>query len=144
MTQFNAQNSDFEQTVRDSFAQQGFMAFLRARLTDVSLGQVTIELPISPQLSQQHGFVHAGATTAVVDSACGYAALTLLPPDSEVLTVEFKLNLLAPAQGSQLLATGRVLKPGRTLTVCQGDVVASNDAGEEKLCAVMTATIMCR
>lgn len=144
MTQFQIQNPAFEQEVWDSFAQQRFMDYLGARLTAVSPGQVTIELPISPTLSQQHGFVHAGATTAVVDSACGYATLTLLPPNSEVLTVEFKVNLLAPAQGVKLIATGRVLKPGRTITVCQGEVFGVNEAGEQKQCAIMTATIMRR
>lgn len=144
MIQFEAQNPDFEQEVRQSFAQQGFMAYLRASLTAVSPGEVTIELPVSPKLSQQHGFVHAGATTAVVDSACGYATLTLMPPNSEVLTVEFKVNLLAPAVGVKLLAIGRVRKPGRTVTVCQGEVFAINEAGTQKLCALMTATIMRR
>lgn len=144
MTQFEVQNPAYEQVVRDSFAQQGFMAFLGAELTAVSPGEVTIELPVSPKLSQQHGFVHAGATTAVVDSACGYATLTLMPPQSEVLTVEFKVNLLSPAMGDRLLAIGRVIKPGRTLTVCQGEVFGINGTGEQKLCAIMTATIMCR
>ena len=118
MTHFDVQNPAYEQVVRNSFAQQGFMAYLGARLTAVSPGEVTIELPVSPTLSQQHGFVHAGATTAVVDSACGYATLTLLPPSSEVLTVEFKMNLLAPALGVKMIANGRVVRPGRTLTVC--------------------------
>ena len=144
MAQFQIQNPAFEQDVRRSFAQQGFMAHLGARLTAVSPGEITIELPISPNLSQQHGFVHAGATTAVVDSACGYATLTLMPPQSEVLTVEFKVNLLTPAQGKTLLAIGRVLKLGRTLTVCQGEVYGVDKAGIKKQCAIMIATIMCR
>lgn len=144
MAQFQIQNPAYEQDVRDSFAQQGFMAYLGAVLTAVSPGQVTIELPVSPQLSQQHGFVHAGASTAVVDSACGYATLTLLPPHSEVLTTEFKVNLLSPAQGVKLVAIGRVIKPGRTLTVCLGELFAEDAAGSQKLCALMTATIMCR
>jgi uncharacterized protein (TIGR00369 family) len=144
MTQFQIQNPAFAQDVYESFAQQGFMAYLGAQLTAVSPGQVTIELPVSPELSQQHGFVHAGATTAVVDSACGYATLTLLPASSEVLTIEFKVNLLSPAKGVTLIAIGRVLKPGRTVTVCQGEVFALDAAGEQKLCAIMTATIMRR
>ena len=144
MPQFQVQNPDYEQEVRESFARQGFMDYLGARLTAVSPGEVTIELPISPNLSQQHGFVHAGATTAVVDSACGYATLTLMPPQSEVLTVEFKVNFLAPAQGVKLIATGRVLQPGRTVSVCQGEVFGVDKAGEQKQCAIMTATIMCR
>jgi uncharacterized protein (TIGR00369 family) len=144
MTDFQLKNRAYEQAVRESFAQQGFMDTLGATLTAVNAGQVTIEMPVSPSLSQQNGYVHAGATTAIVDSACGYAALTLLPPNSEVLTVEFKVNLLSPAQGIKLRAIGRVLKPGRTLTVCQGELFGVSEAGEEKLCAVMTATIMCR
>ncbi len=144
MTQFQVQNPTFEQDVRQSFARQGFMAYLGARLTAVSPGEITIELPCSPNLSQQHGFVHAGATTAVVDSACGYAALTLMPPQSEVLTIEFKANFLAPAQGVKLIAIGRVLKPGRTVNVCQGEVFNISETGERKRCAIMTATILCR
>jgi len=144
MTQFQVQNPAFEQEVRNSFAQQGFMDHLGAQLTAVSPGEVTIVLPISPNLSQQHDFVHAGATTAVVDSACGYATLTLMPPQCEVLTIEFKVNFLAPAQGVKLIAIGRVLKPGRTVTVCQGEVFAVNEAGDQKRCAFMTATIMRR
>jgi uncharacterized protein (TIGR00369 family) len=144
MTQFQIHNPDFEKVVRESFAQQSFMDYLGARLTAVSPGQVTIELPITPSLSQQHGFVHAGATTAVVDSACGYATLTLMPPNSEVLTIEFKMNLLSPAVGVKLVAIGHVRKPGQTVTVCQGDVFALDEAGGAKLCAIMTATIMRR
>ena len=144
MTQIHIQNPAFEQNVRENFAQQGFMGYLGAQLTAVSPGQVIIELPFSTNLTQQHGFVHAGATTAVVDSACGYATLSLMPSNSEVLTVEFKVNLLSPALGVKLVAIGRVIKPGRTLTVCQGELFAINEAGEEKLCALMTATIRCR
>ena len=144
MAQYQIKNPDYEQEVRASFAQQSFMAYLGAELTAVSPGQVTIGLPVTAQLSQQHGFVHAGATTAVVDSACGYATLSLLPPGSEVLTTEFKVNLLSPAQGVKLIAIGRVIKPGRTLTVCLGEVFAVAETGAQKLCALMTSTIMCR
>ncbi|WP_420629012.1 PaaI family thioesterase [Candidatus Leptofilum sp.] len=144
MTQFNVQNPDYEQTVRASFAQQGFMAFLGAELTAVSPGEITIELPVSASLSQQHGFVHAGATTAVVDSACGYAALTLMPPGSEVVTVEFKVNLLAPALGVKMIAIGRVVRPGRMLTVCQGELFGEDETGARKRCALMTATMIQR
>ncbi|VAW36073.1 Thioesterase [hydrothermal vent metagenome] len=144
MSHFQIKNRAYEQAVRESFAQQGFMDYLGAILTAVKAGQVIIELPVSPSLSQQNGYVHAGATTAIVDSACGYAAFTLMPPNSEVLTVEFKVNLLSPAQGVKLRAIGQVLKPGRILTVCQGEVFGVNEADEQMLCAVMTATIMCR
>lgn len=108
----------------------------------VSPGQVTIELPVTPDLSQQHGFVHAGATTAVVDSACGYATLTLLPEGSEVVTVEFKMNLLAPARAVTMIAHGPAA--GRTLTVCQGELFGEDQSGTRKLCAIMTATMIRR
>ena len=144
MTQFEAQNLEYEQVVRASFARQTFMTFLGAELTAVSPGSVTIELPVTPKLSQQHGFVHAGATTAVVDSACGYATLSLLPPGSEVVTVEFKVNLLAPALGVKMIAHGRVVRPGRTLTVCQGELFGEDESGNRTLCAIMTATMIRR
>ena len=104
-------------------------------------GEVAIELVPRPELAQQHGYVHAGAVASIVDSACGYAALTLMPADSEVLSVEFKLNLLAPAAGDLLVARGRVVRAGRTLTVCHGEVVARTGAGERAV-AVMQATMM--
>lgn len=144
MTQFDVPNPDYEQAVRASFGKQTFMDFLGAKLTAVSPGQVTIEMPVTPNLLQQHGFVHAGATTAVVDSACGYATLSLLPPGSEVVTVEFKMNLLAPALGVKMIAHGRVVRPGRTLTVCQGELFGEAEDGARKLCAIMTATMIRR
>ena len=144
MTQFEVQNPAYEQAVRASFAQQTFMAHLGAELTAVSPGNVTIEMPVTPDLSQQHGFVHAGATTAIVDSACGYATLSLLPPGSEVVTVEFKMNLLASALGVKMIAHGRVVRPGRTLTVCQGELFGEDENGNRKLCAIMTATMIRR
>ena len=144
MTQFEVQNPAYEQAVRASFGQQTFMAFLGAELTAVSPGNVTIEMPVTPDLSQQHGFVHAGATTAIVDSACGYATLSLLPAGSEVVTVEFKMNLLAPALGVKMIAHGRVVRLGRTLTVCQGDLFGEDENGDRKLCAIMTATMIRR
>ena len=144
MTQFEVQNPAYEQAVRASFGQQMFMVYLGAELTAVSPGNVTIEMPVTPDLSQQHGFVHAGATTAIVDSACGYATLSLLPPGSEVVTVEFKMNLLAPALGVKMIAHGRVVRPGRTLTVCQGELFGEDENGNRKLCAIMTATMIRR
>ena len=144
MTQFEVQNPVYEQAVRASFGQQTFMAYLGAELTAVSPGNVTIEMPVTPELSQQHGFVHAGATTAIVDSACGYATLSLLPAGSEVVTVEFKMNLLAPALGVKMIAHGRVVRPGRTLTVCQGELFGEDESGNRKLCAIMTATMIRR
>jgi uncharacterized protein (TIGR00369 family) len=130
-----------EQRVRQSFARQAFMSTLGAELTAVARGGVEIHLPFSPNLTQQNGYLHAGATTAVLDSACGYAALTVADDDKEVLTVEFKVNLLAPAAGEVFAARAQVKKAGRTLTVCTADAFAISD-GKEKVVATMLATIM--
>ncbi|MFD4116839.1 PaaI family thioesterase [Streptomyces niveus] len=111
------------------------MTHLGARLAHIGPGRVHIELPARPEVTQQHGYIHAGATSAVADSAGGYAALTLLDEDSDVLTVEYKINLLAPAAGDHLEAIGTVLKSGRTLTVCQLEVYAVQEGGERKLVA---------
>ena len=108
--------------IHDSFGRQGLMRHLGAELGDVKAGLVTIRLPFRSELTQQHGYFHAGGTASVADSAGGYAGFTLFPHDSSVLTVEFKLNLINPAQGEYLEAVGRVVKPCRTLTVCQLDV----------------------
>jgi uncharacterized protein (TIGR00369 family) len=107
----------------------------------VAPGEVEIRLPFREDLTQQHGFLHAGALTTIADSACGYAALTLMPAGTAVLTAEFKVNLLAPGEGEAVVARGRVLKAGRTLTVCSADVFAVR-GGEEKLVVTMLATIM--
>ncbi|MEV8410892.1 PaaI family thioesterase [Streptomyces niveus] len=123
------------QRVRDSFDRQGLMTHLGARLAHIGPGRVHIELPARPEVTQQHGYIHAGATSAVADSAGGYAALTLLDEDSDVLTVEYKINLLAPAAGDHLEAIGTVLKSGRTLTVCQLEVYAVQGGSERKLVA---------
>jgi uncharacterized protein (TIGR00369 family) len=131
----------FEARVRASFAKQGLMATLGAYLTRVSPGEVEIALPPSPAVAQQHGFVHAGAVAAVADNAAGYAALSMMPPGAGVLTTEFKINLVAPAAGELILARGRVVKAGRTLTLAQAEVVARRD-GAEKLVALLTATLM--
>lgn len=135
-------NPDFEDVARSSFAQQGLMTTLGAELTRVEPGLVEIEVPFSEGLTQQHGFFHAGVTTSIADSACGYAAYTLMPAGSEVLSVEFKINLFAPARGDRLVARGRVIRSGRTITVCQGDVYAVS-RGSEVHCATMVATMMC-
>jgi len=110
--------------VRDSFERQGLMHHLGARLSLIAPGRVHIVLPSRPEVTQQHGYFHAGATSSIADSAGGYAAYTLFPEDSSVLTVEYKINLLAPAEGDHLEAVGTVLKSGRTLTVCQLEVFA--------------------
>src|SRR5882724_3925195 len=109
---------DFEARVRDSFARQRVMATLGARIIRVAAGEVDLELPFREDLTQQHGFLHAGIVTTLVDSACGYAALSLMDRESAVLSVEYKVNLLAPAVGDRMRAVGRVIKPGRTLLVC--------------------------
>jgi uncharacterized protein (TIGR00369 family) len=133
---------DFESRVRESFGAQGLMTTFGATLAHVSDGEVHINLPFSARLSQQHGYVHAGAITSVVDSACGYAALTKAPIDHDVVTAEFKINFLRPAIGVHFLAVGRVQNAGRRLTICTGEVRAldgSSSAG--KLIALMQATI---
>jgi len=130
-----------QQRVRASFAKQGLMTTLGATLHSVSPGLVEIVLIPHPEISQQHGFVHAGAVSAIADSAAGYAALSLMPADAGALTAEFKINLLAPAAGERILARGRVVKAGRTLTLAQAEVFAEN-GGQEKLIALLTATLM--
>ena len=127
--------------IRQSFDRQGLMITLGATLEHVSDGVVHISIRPHPSISQQHGFVHAGAVAAIADSAAGYAALTLMPPGRGVLTVEFKINLLAPAAGERLVARGRVIRSGRQLTVCRGDAVAVSE-GREKHVATMTATLI--
>lgn len=117
-----------EQRVRESFARQGLMAHLGAQMSEVSRGRVMISLPYREALTQQHGFFHAGGTSAIADSAGGYAAFTLFPEGSSVLTVEYKINLIAPAEGERLEAVGQVVKHGRTLTVCALEVFACADA----------------
>lgn len=112
-----------------------------ARLLRVAPGEVDLELPFRADLTQQHGFLHAGVITTIVDSACGYAAFSLMPADAAVLSIEFKLNLLAPAKGERLIARGRVLKPGRTITVCEGEAFMRTGS-EERLVSTMTATMM--
>jgi uncharacterized protein (TIGR00369 family) len=129
--------------VRASFGRQRAMETIGAELTEVAAGRVTIALPIEPHLSQQHGFLHAGIAVTALDSACGYAALTLMPADSEVLSVEFKVNLLAPAAGDRLVAEGEVVRAGRTLTVCRGEAYAEQD-GERVHVATMLATMVRR
>ena len=147
-----ARDPNFEQRVRASFERQAAMATLGATLTRVSPGEVVLELAFRPELTQQHGFLHAGIVTSVMDSACGYAALSLMDAGAAVLTVEFKVNLLAPAQGARFRATGRVVRAGRTITVVSGEFRVVEAAGDEpptatinttgELLAVMTGTMM--
>jgi uncharacterized protein (TIGR00369 family) len=141
MSEAEVRNESYESVVRESFEKQGLMHHLGARMTTVEPGRVEIEVLFRPELTQQHGFFHAGVTTAIVDSACGYSALTLMAEGSDVLTVELKINLFAPAKGERLVARGRVVRAGRTITVCQGDAYAVGSEGEVH-CATMVATMM--
>lgn len=140
MVPFPAQDPDFEARVRDSFARLTLMKTIGARLLRVAPGEVEIDLPFREDLTQQHGFIAAAALTAIVDTACGYAAMTLMPPGASVLTVEYKVNFVSPAQGERMLARSRVVRPGRTVSVCAGDVFAVS-GGREKLIATMLATM---
>lgn len=130
-----------ESRVRESFARQAYMELLGAELIHVTEGEVDIAWPFGPTLVQQDGFLHAGVVAGATDSACGYAALTMCTEGEEVLTVEFKVNLLTPAAGESFVARGRVVRRGKTLTVCRGDAFAVR-AGAEKHVATMTATII--
>jgi uncharacterized protein (TIGR00369 family) len=140
-TQLEPRDPDYAQRVRASFGRQGAMATIGAQLVSVAPGTVTIELPWAQGLTQQHGFLHAGIVATALDSACGYAGSSLMPADAGVLTVEYKINLLAPAQGQHFRMTGQVVKPGRTITVSEGRAFAI-DNGQERLIATMTATLM--
>ncbi|EXU79378.1 phenylacetic acid degradation protein [Comamonas aquatica DA1877] len=133
--------TDSLQRVRDSFALQGAMSTLGAQLTHLAPGAVDISFDWAPGLTQQHGFIHAGMLSAALDSACGYAGFSLMPEDAGVLTIEFKINLLAPAKGQRFRCEGRVLKPGRTIVLAEGRAFAI-DGGQEKLCATMHCTLM--
>lgn len=135
-------DSRMEERIRASFARQGLMRHLGAELAEIAPGRVTIVLPSRPELTQQHGYIHAGATSTIADSAGGYAALTLFPEGAEVLTVEYKINLLAPAVGEYLEAVGSVIKVGRTLSVCQLEVFGVQ-GGERKLVATGQQTLFC-
>jgi len=138
---FQPPDPAYEQRVRESFARQGAMRTLGATLESVAPGYCAIALAPSPAVSQQHGYVHAGVLAAIVDSAGGYAGLSLFPVDAAVLTVEYKLNLLAPAQGDRLVAEGFVVKSGRTLTITRGEVHAERD-GRRTLVALMQQTLI--
>lgn len=138
---FQVQDPDFARRVRDSFDRQTIMGLIGARMTRVEPGEVEIELPFRGDLCQQHGFFHAGVTSTIADSAGGYAGFSLMPEDASVLTVEYKLNLVAPADGDRLTARGSVIRPGRTLVVCRADVTVRKH-GRETLCATLLQTLM--
>jgi len=142
MSGFEPRNPAYAQRVQSSFDRQQVMKLLGAKLARLAPGECDIELPFKAELTQQHGYFHAGVSGTIADSACGYAAYTLMPADSSVLTVEFKMNLLAPADGEILVARARVLRSGRTLKICVADVFVQKN-GTEIHCATMLATIMC-
>jgi uncharacterized protein (TIGR00369 family) len=135
---------DYAQRVRDSFTRQAAMQLIGAELISVAPGEVVIDLPHAPTITQQHGFVHGGIVTTALDSACGYAASSLMAADAGVLSIEFKVSMLAPARGPLLRMTGRVLKAGRTISVVEGRAVQPHPSrpGEEQLVATMSATMM--
>jgi uncharacterized protein (TIGR00369 family) len=134
-------DAGYESRVRGSFARQGAMKLIGAELKEVAPGYCAIALAPRPEIAQQHGYVHAGVVTTIVDSAGGYAGFTLFPADSSVLTVEFKINLLAPAEGDRLIAEGFVVKPGRTLVITRGEVHAER-GGARTLVALMQQTLI--
>jgi len=136
-----ALDTSAEERIRSTFGRQTVMQTYGAELTALTDEHVEIRMPYAPQFAQQHGFLHAGVVSALVDTACGLAALTLMPRGAAVLAVEFKVNLVAPARGESFVARGRVLKSGRTLSVCSGDVHALED-GAEKLVATPCSTCM--
>lgn len=138
----DAPNPSFAQEVERSFAQQAIMKLIGARLSLVEPGVIEITLPYRADLTQQHGFLHAGVVTTIADSACGYAAYSLMPAGSEVLSVEFKVNLLRPAQGESFVARAEVIKAGRTLTVVRADVFGIDGNGKRELVATMQGTMI--
>ncbi len=139
---FQPLDPDYEARVRASFARQAFMSTLGVSIAHLAPGEVDLALPHRPDLSQQHGYFHAGVTATIADSAAGYAALSLYPKGTGVLTTEFKINLLRPAEGHRLVARGRVIKPGRTLTICRSDVYGERD-GKEMHVATLLLSMIC-
>ena len=138
---FQPRDPNFEQKVRDSFDAQKFMGHIGARLTEVSPGYCEIRVPFQESLTQQNGFFHAGVISTIADNAAGYAAFYLMAEQASVLTVEIKLNLLAPGKGDMLIGRGTVLKSGKTLTICRSDLFVAQN-GEEKLCAAGQSTLI--
>ncbi len=134
-------SKEIDARVRGSFARQTIMATLGAEIAAVRAGEVEIVLPFSDQILQQHDFIHAGAVATIADSACGYAALSVMPRDAAVLTTEFKINLLAPAKGERIRAIGRVIRNGKKLVITLGEVFAE-EGGTRKQIALITATMM--
>jgi len=136
-------NPSFAEEIKQSFSKQTIMSLIGAELSRVEPGIVEITLPYRADLAQHHGFLHAGIVTTIADSACGYAAYSLMPPKSEILSVEFKVNLLRPAKGEVFLAAAEVIKSGKTLTVARADVFGLDQSGRRELVATMLGTMMC-
>lgn len=139
---FQPLNQSFAREVTDNFGEQSIMSLIGARLTLVEPGRVEITLPFRADLTQQHGYLHAGIITTIADSACGYAAYTLMPAGSEVLSIEFKINLLRPGKGELFVARAEVVRPGKTVSVVRADVLALNEE-TETLVATMQGTMIC-
>ena len=140
-SQFEPHDPDYKEKVIASFQRQEAMHTLNVSISAVGPGEVELEFPYQQKLTQQHGFIHAGIVSTVLDSACGYAAFSLMPADAAVLTIEYKINLLSPAKGERFRAAGKVKKPGRNITVTEGELFACSEGGE-KLVATMVGTIM--
>jgi len=138
-----SRNPTFAEEIKQSFAKQTVMSLIGAQLTRVEPGIVEISLSYRAELAQQHGYLHAGIVTTIADSACGYAAYSLMPPNSEVLSVEFKVNLLRPAKGERFSAVAEVVKSGKTLTVVRADVFGVDREGQRDLVATMLGTMIC-
>ena len=139
---FQPKDPNFAERVRASFVRQRTMQTLGIEIARLGPGEIELKMSYRPDYTQQHGFMHAGIIATALDSACGYAAFSLMPADAAVLTVEFKTNLLAPAKGQHFLFRAHVVKPGRTLTVCDARALALDDGTEERLVATMTGTLM--
>jgi uncharacterized protein (TIGR00369 family) len=140
-SQFQPKDPDFRARITQSFCEQAVMQHINASLLGIDAGQVEIGFPYQLQLTQQDGFIHAGISSTIMDSACGYAAFTLMPVEARVLTIEFKINLLAPAAGDSFRAIGKVRKPGRSVFVAEAELYATED-GTDKLVATMVGTLM--
>ena len=140
---YQASNPSFAEEIKLSFTKQSIMGLIGAELSRVEPGIVEIKLPYRADLAQQNGYLHAGIVTTIADSACGYAAYSLMPPNSQVLSVEFKVNLLRPADGEVFLASAAVVKSGKTLTVVRADVFGVRQGGQRQLVATMLGTMIC-
>ena len=134
-------DDNYKIKVAESFQRQEVMKTLNASILDIRPGEIELEFPHQQKLTQQHGFIHAGIISTVLDSACGYAAFSLMPEEAAVLTIEFKINLLSPAKGDRFIAIGKVKKPGKNITVTEGELFAYSENGE-KLVATMVGTMM--